>query len=189
MFLFGVAKYLFSALALAVVLSMLASYLVAMTIIPIYCARFLTPEGAHELESVNHLDSDDASVDSDAPGHLARESGFFAWFNRNYEKVALRYEKLLEHALDHKLLVTGAMTGLFVASLALFPMLGTQLFPTTDAGKFNINFRAPLGSRLEVTEGLAQNVEAVIRKIIPPDELDTVVSNLGLAPSISAISA
>ncbi len=187
MFLFGVAKYLFSALALAVVLSMLASYLVAMTIIPIYCARFLTSEEARSLEALAELDTDDASATSAAPGHLAQQQGFFVWFNRNYERLAYRYERTLSRALDHKILVIGAMTALFAVSLMVFPLLGTQLFPTTDAGKFDINFRAPLGSRLEVTEALARRVEGVIRKIIPADELDTVVSNLGLAPSISAI--
>lgn len=170
-----------------VALPVLASYLVAMTIIPIYCARFLTGGEAHSLEALTELDSNDASADSDAPGYLAGEHGFFAWFNRNYERLAYRYERMLSRALDHKIIVIGAMTALFVVSLMVFPLLGTQLFPTTDAGKFNINFRAPLGSRLEVTEALARRVEAVIRKTIPRDELDTVVSNLGLAPSISAI--
>ena len=66
-------------------------------------------------------------------------------------------------------------------------MLGTQLFPTTDAGKFTINIRAPLGSRLEVTENLSHQVEKVIREVVSPHDLDMVVANLGLAPSISAI--
>ncbi len=84
MFLFGVAKYLFSALSLAVVLSMLASYVVAMTVIPIYCARFLTVE--------------EARAEEQGTGH-----GRLGWFIRGYERFAGRYERLLERALDHKL--------------------------------------------------------------------------------------
>jgi multidrug efflux pump subunit AcrB len=168
MFLFGVAKYLFSALALAVVLAMLASYVVAMTVIPIYCARFLAV-GAHGVEHTGLLDR------------------IFAAFNHYYERFAARYERLLQRALDRKLLVIGGVGAIFALSLLIYPLLGTQLFPTTDAGKFIINMRSPAGSRIEVTRALAQRVEKVIREVIPPDEIGTVVANLGLAPSISAI--
>ncbi len=168
MFLFGVAKYLFSALALAVVLSMAASYLVAMCVIPIYCARFLTREQALAEE---HGES----------------SGIFAVFNRAYERFVSGYERLLENALDHKAVVVGGVALLFVASLAMYPRLGTELFPETDAGTFTINFRAPAGTRIELTTAMARQIEAVVRKVIPPDDLDIVVSNIGIAPSISAI--
>ncbi len=165
MFLFGVAKYLFSALALAVVLSMSASYLVAMSVIPIYCARFLSPGHGPEHES----------------------RGLIGAFNRVYERFAFGYERFLERALDHKSIVIGSVAVLFAASMLMFPLLGTELFPETDAGTFTINFRAPAGTRIELTTQLARRLEALIRKTIPPDELDMVVSNIGLAPSISAI--
>ncbi len=168
MFLFGVAKYLFSALALAVVLSMAASYMVAMSIIPIYCARFLTKEAAMEAEH-------------------GGGSGVFAVFNAWYERFAARYEQLLERALDHKAIVIAGVTVLFVASLAMFPLLGTELFPETDAGTFTINFRAPAGTRIELTTDMARQIEAIVRRVIPKDEIDMVISNIGLAPSISAI--
>ncbi len=175
MFLFGVAKYLFSALALAVVLSMIASYVVAMSIIPIYCARFLNAEEARKLEAAMEGTEETAG------------GGFFATFNRYYERFGHWYERQLERALDHKLIVITVLGAVFIGSLAVFPLLGTQLFPTTDAGKFTINIRAPLGSRLEVTEDLSRQVEKVIRQVVPPHDLDMVVANLGLAPSISAI--
>jgi hydrophobic/amphiphilic exporter-1 (mainly G- bacteria), HAE1 family len=168
MFLFGVAKYLFSALALAVVLSMAASYVMAMSVIPIYCARFLTVQDAKAAEQ------------SEGRGPLAA-------FNRVYERFALRYERWLRRALDHKFVVVAAAALLFVVSLAMYPLLGTELFPETDAGTFTINFRAAPGTRLELTTVLAREIEAVIRRVIPPHDLDTVVSNIGLAPSISAI--
>src|SRR5271156_6421171 len=167
MFLFGVAKYLFSALALAVVLSMAASYLVSMSIIPLYCARFLTTEQAVAAE------------------HEA--SGIFAIFNRAYERFASGYQRLLENALDHKAIVVGGVTILFLVSLAMYPRLGTELFPETDAGTFTINFRAPAGTRIELTTDMARQIEAIVRKVIPPEDLDMVVSNIGIAPSLSAI--
>lgn len=167
MFLFGVAKYLFSALSLAVVLSMLASYVVAMTVIPIYCARFLTTDEARAAEE--------------------GRGGRLAGFGRAYERFADRYERWLARALEHKPLVLGVVTALFVLALVGWRGLGTELFPRTDAGQFIVNLRAPLGSRIEMTEALAARVERVVRAVIPADDLDVVVSNLGLAPGFSAI--
>ena len=86
MFLFGVSKYLFGALALAVVLSMGASYLVAMSVIPIFCARFLT------------------AADATAAEHTEGR-GPLAAFNRAYERFAGWYERHLERALNHKFVV------------------------------------------------------------------------------------
>ncbi len=168
MFLFGVAKYLFSALALAVVLSMTASYLVAMSVIPIYCTRFLS---AAQATAAEH----------------GQGRGPLGTFNRAYERFALSYEHVLERALNHKFPVIAAVTILFVGSMAIYPLLGTELFPETDAGTFTINFRAPAGTRLELTTELAHKIEAEIRRTIPSSDLDMVVSNIGLAPSISAI--
>jgi len=170
MFLFGVAKYLFSALALAVVLAMFGSYTVAMSVIPIYCARFLVAERHEEHK---------------APTGLFER--VFGIFNHYYERLAAGYERVLLRALDRKMLVIAGVSAIFAVSLFLYPLLGIQLFPTTDAGKFIINMRSPAGTRIEITQELAQRVEKVIREVIPPDEIGTVVENLGLAPSISAI--
>ncbi|HZO80879.1 MAG TPA: efflux RND transporter permease subunit [Candidatus Binataceae bacterium] len=168
MFLFGVAKYLFSALALAVVLSMLASYVVAMSVIPIYCARFLTIESARE-------------------GEEGAAHGPLGWFMRAYERLAVSYEGWLRRALDHKSAVIGAVAALFVASIALYPRIGTELFPRTDAGQFIIDYHAPVGTRIELTEALTAKMEAAVRRVIPPAELSTIVSNIGLAPGFSSI--
>lgn len=168
MFLFGVAKYLFEALSLAVVLSMAASYVVAMTVIPIFCARFL---GAAE-----------ARAEAEGSGH-----GRFAWFGRAYERFADRYERFLDAALDRKWAVIGAMATLFLVATLGASELGTELFPRTDAGQFIIHLRTPPGSRIEVTENLTAQVEQVVHDLVPPHDLGMVVSNLGLAPGFSAI--
>lgn len=168
LFLFGVTKYLFSALALAVVLSMLASYIVSMTLIPIYCARLLSAQ--------------EAAAEEEGTGH-----GCFARFIRAYDRAALRYERWLDHALDHKRTVIAAIALLCAGAMALYPFIGTELFPRTDAGQFVIHLRAPVGSRIEVTEALAKKVETIIRETIPAHDLGTVVSNLGLASGFSAI--
>ena len=168
MFLAGVAKYLFSALSLAVVLSMLASYVVAMTVIPIYAARFLTPDEARAEEE-------------------GARSGVLGRFIRAYERFAARYEAFLTRALDRKALVIGVITALFIASIGAYRLIGSEFFPRTDAGQFIINLRAPRGSRIEITEQLTGEVEKIIRDVIPARDLSMVVSNLGLAPGFSAI--
>ncbi|HVN85291.1 MAG TPA: efflux RND transporter permease subunit [Candidatus Binatia bacterium] len=168
MFLAGVAKYLFSALSLAVVFSMLASYVVSMTVIPIYCARFLTAEEAHAEES----------------GEGRR---FLGAFNRVYERFATWYAYALDRALDRKYWVLAFVGALFVVSMSAYRWLGTELFPRTDAGQFIVNLRAPRGSRIEVTEALVTRLEQLVRNVIPPHDLSMVVSNLGLAPGFSAI--
>ncbi len=168
MFLFGVAKYLFSALSLAVVLSMLGSYVVAMTVIPVYCARFLTMEEARAEEE-------------------GTRGGLLGGFIHAYERFAARYEQVLHRALNRKGLVIGCIAVLFVVSMVGYRAIGTEFFPRTDAGQFIINLRAPVGTRIESTEALTSRMEQVIHKVIPPRDLGMVVSNLGLAPGFSAI--
>jgi len=168
MFLFGVAKNLFGALSLAVVLAMMASYVVAMTVIPIYCATFLTAEEARAMEE-------------------GGKGGAFGSFGRAYARFERRYDTFLRSALSHKPAVIAAVATLFVVAMLGFRAIGTELFPRTDAGQFIINLRAPLGSRIEVSESLAARVEGVIRKVIPPSDLEMVVTNIGLAPGFSAI--
>jgi CzcA family heavy metal efflux pump len=166
MFLFGVAKYLFSALSLSVVLSMLASYVVAMTVVPVFCARFLTRADA---------------------GAEHGGGGVTGAFQRLYERFALRYERFLERALDHKWTIVGTLTAAFVVTLGGYRLLGTELFPRTDSGQFIINLRTPRGSRIEVTEALTERVENVVRQVVPADDLSMVVSNLGLSAGFSAL--
>jgi HAE1 family hydrophobic/amphiphilic exporter-1 len=167
LFLFGVSKYLFSALALAVVFSMFASYVVSMSIIPLYCARYLTAEDAQE-------------------GHEGGR-GPLAAFNRGYERFAGRFAVLLDHVLDHKLALIGGVAVIFAGSMLIFPRLGERLFPRTDAGKFIIDIRTPTGTRLELTAAAARRINRIIHQVIPPGDLKTVVANLGVVPNVSAI--
>ena len=172
-FLSGVSRYLFSALALAVVLSLVASYVVAMTVVPLFCARFLTG-GAHGGGSHG----------------LARDSWatrFQAGFNAGFERFLQRYDRALGWALGRPKLTVALILGLFVVSLVLYPVIGTAYFPRTDPGQFVINLKAPTGTRIEVSEALVQRVEQLVRSEVPASELELVVANLGITPDFSAI--
>jgi len=173
-FLYGVSKQLFSALALAVLFSMAASYLVSMSIIPIYCARLLNPEEARQ------------TAQREATG-IDNRRGPLSAFDRAYGRFATRFARVLDRTMDHKLLLIGGSLGLFVASLFIFPLLGTRMFPETDAGKFVINIATPVGTRLELTSAAAAKINAVIHRVIPPHDLQNVIANLGVVPNISAL--
>jgi multidrug efflux pump subunit AcrB len=104
-----------------------------------------------------------------------------AWNRSNlFERVADRYGEFLRWGLGHKLLVGGVVGLAFAVSLAFAPMLATEFFPKVDAGEFILNVAAPEGTRLEKTEAIVAKVEDVVRGAIPRQELNQVVSNIGL---------
>src|SRR5213079_1866249 len=102
-FLYGVSRFLFTALALAVVLSLFASYFVAMTVVPLFCARFI--KGAH---------SHDGSAPA-GPQSLGRRSN--GWFNRRFHGLLDQYDRALGWSLLRPLATVLTITGFFILSL------------------------------------------------------------------------
>jgi len=168
-FLYGVSKFLFSALALAVAISLFASYFVAMTVIPLFCSKYL--KGAHHA--------------SDGAAHEGR--GFNAWFNGMFNRLLDFYERAVRTVLRRPVLTVTALSLLFVSSLALYRSMGVAFFPRTDAGQFTVNLKVPTGTRIEVTERYVQQVEDLIKRIVDPADFHMVVSNIGIVPDFSAL--
>ena len=180
-FLYGVSKFLFTALALAVVISLFASYLVAMTVIPLFCSRFLkavphVEHGIHEYE-----------VDPTVAHDGSRWERFTANFNRHFNRLLDSYEYWVKRAVARPGLTVAALSGAFVLSLAIYPFLGLAFFPRTDAGQFTINLKVPTGTRLEVTEQYVEKLEALIHQEVAPRDLKMVVSNVGVVPDFSSL--
>ena len=170
-FLSGVSKYLFTALALGVVLALAASYLVAMTVVPLFCARFIKVAHGHG-------------------GHLQTKSmfgKFVAGFNHRYNRMLGRYDVMVAKALDRPWATVALIMGSFVLSLALLPLLGVAFFPRTDPGQFVINVKAPTGTRLEVSNQYIARVEQDIRDVVGKGDLQMIVSNIGMTPDLSSI--
>ena len=176
-FLFGVSKFLFSALALAVVISLFASYFVAMTVIPLFCARF--------MRAFHHAQPEESA--ETAEGDVAFGNRFNEWFNRMFHHLLDFYERTVRWALRVPLLTVLVLLLLFVASLGLYPMLGVAFFPQTDAGQFTINLKVPTGARIEVTEQYVAKVEDLIKRTVDPADFKMVVSNIGIVPDFSAL--
>jgi HAE1 family hydrophobic/amphiphilic exporter-1 len=165
-FLYGVSRFLFSALALAVVLSLFASYGIAMTGIPLFCSRMLQRLHA-----------------SGEP----RNGRFRRGFNRAFGKAVAVYERVLRQALRYPAAIIAFSLVVSAASLLVYPHLGVSFFPRTDSGQFLINVKAPSGTRLEVTEEQVKQVEDIVRDVVDPKDLGIIVSNIGVTPGFSAI--
>ena len=80
-----------------------------------------------------------------------------------------------------------ALTGVFVASFAIYPLIGLAFFPRTDAGQFTINMKVPTGTRIEVTEQYVAKIEDLIRQTVQPKDLKRIVANIGVVPDFSSL--
>lgn len=161
-FLAGVSRYLFGALALSVVLALFASYVVAMTVVPLFCARFIH-------------------------GHGHGEGRFTRWFNAKFEWLLARYDHWVGVALRKPGQSLTLLLGLCVLSIGLYPLLGFAYFPRTDPGQFTINIKAPSGTRVEETRNEVAKIEAIIEKMVPENERDVILSNIGINPNFSSL--
>ena len=97
------------------------------------------------------------------------------------------YEARVRTALVGPRLVVAGVTAVFLVSLLLFPLLGVAFFPRTDAGQFVINLKSPTGSRIEVTAADVARVEALVRTVVTPHDLELIASNIGVQPGFSSI--
>jgi multidrug efflux pump subunit AcrB len=181
-FLYGVSKFLFSALALAVGLSLFASFAVAMTVVPLFCARFIKAPSHHGTPSSEQ----EVTVDHPRPRRSFGER-FNVWFNNQFERFLRFYDRIVAGVLRWPAAMLAGFGVSFAASLLAFPLLGLSFFPRTDAGQFVINLKAPSGTRLAVTDGEVAKVEDLIRRVVSPDDLGMIVSNIGSTPDFSAI--
>jgi len=177
-FLYGVSKFLFTALALAVVISLFASYFVAMTVIPLFCSRF--------LKGMQHGAShgEEHAPETGRPSLWVR---FNLRFNELFNKLLDYYERAVRRALVRPGLTVAALSGLFVLSLGIYRFVGLAFFPQTDAGQFTINVKAPTGTRIEDTENYAGQIEDIIHHIVSPRDFKMVVSNIGVVPDFSSL--
>ena len=178
-FLYGVSKFLFTALALAVVISLFASYFVAMTVIPLFCSRF--------LKAAPHAEGHEGPSTAGPGTKPSWGQRFNAGFNRLFGKFLDTYEYWVRRALLRPGRTVAVLSGLFLASLAIYPFMGLAFFPRTDAGQFTINLKVPTGTRLEVTNDYVAKVENLVRQTVDPRDFKLIVSNLGVVPDFSSL--
>ncbi len=156
----GVAKYLFVPLAEAVVFAMLASYVLSRTLVPTLALLLL--KGSQHGTGSNVF----------ARVHSA--------FNHGFESLRAAYTALLAVLLDHRKLAGGSFLVFCLASTAIYTRLGQDFFPEVDSGKIRLHLRAPTGTRIEETARLTDQVETRIHEMIPTDQIETILDNIGL---------
>jgi multidrug efflux pump subunit AcrB len=177
-FLPGISGFLFAPMAEAVVFAMIGSFILSRTLVPTMASYFLVAHGDHKDASVAR--SHDAGEGHHPRNPLVR---FQHGFEQRFEKIRASYHRYLTLAMEKRLLFAGAFLACAVLSLGLIPFLGENFFPAVDAGTISMHVRAPIGMRIEETAALLDHVEARVRQIIPPGELDSVVDNIGLPVS------
>jgi multidrug efflux pump subunit AcrB len=159
--LYGVARFLFTPLALAVVYAMLTSYLLSRTLVPALAHRLLPEHYAHA-----------------APRHAFGR--MLAAFDAGFERFRGGFRAALGAFIARRAFSLCCVALIVFGSVALVAVVGEDFFPEVDAGLMRMHVRAPSGTRIEQTERIVDNVERTIRRVIPAGELDSISDNIGL---------
>ena len=171
----GVSRYLFTDLALGVVICIFASYFFSMTLVPLFCAKFINMQEEHG--------------DAEAGGH--KRSTFHRVvdrFNIHFQRMLDRYEVLAYRSMKRPGFTAAILLGgTALILVVLTPVLGRAYFPRTDPGQFVVNVKMPSGTRIELSDQYIARVEDEIRKVVSPHDLGMIVSNIGITPDLSAI--
>ncbi|WP_027584291.1 efflux RND transporter permease subunit [Bradyrhizobium sp. Ai1a-2] len=164
-FLTGVARFLFVPMAEAVMFAMIWSFILSRTLVPTMAKYLLQPHVHHE-------------------GGLPPTRNPLVWFQRGFEarfeRIRRGYHDMLAMALRHRAIFVTGFLGFVAVSMLLVPFLGRNFFPSVDAGNILMHVRTQVGTRVEETANQLADVQKAIRKIIPPEEIDTLADNIGM---------
>jgi multidrug efflux pump subunit AcrB len=175
LFLPGVAGFLFAPMAKAVVFAMIASFVLSRTLVPTM-GNFLLREHASE-HTAEIMVSHDAMAGRPKSRNPFRR--FQQGFEHRFETIRRYYVSILDFALARRRVFVPGFLAVVLVSFALIPLLGRNFFPTVDAGQISMQVRAPVGTRLEESSALFGRIEDRIRAIIPPDQIVSIVDNIG----------
>jgi CzcA family heavy metal efflux pump len=165
-FLEGVARFLFVPMAEAVIFAMVCSFILSRTLVPTMANHLLR---AH---------SGEAHAPSSNP--LVR---FQRGFEARFERLRHGYHGVLQRAMERRAVFIAAFLAVVVLSFGLLPFIGSNFFPSVDSGQVLMHVRVPIGTRVEETANRFARIEQAIRRVIPSEEIATLVDNIGLAAS------
>jgi len=167
-FLSGVAKYLFAPLAEAVIFAMIASYILSRTLVPTLAMYWMKAHGTDHVKPRKRFPLFDWL------------SGFHRWFNYQFEKFREGYRDLLTLGLRNAGKLVTLVLGFAAASALLYPFLGQNFFPSVDTGQFEMHVRMRAGTRIEETARTVDQIEQIMRQIIPANQVEMIVDNMGI---------
>ncbi len=173
-FLQGVARFLFVPMAEAVMLAMICSFVLSRTLVPTMSKYLLRPHAPH---------TDMHGTRAALPPTRNPLLLFQRVFEERFESLREGYRDLLRLAMTHRWPFVTAFMTFVLASFALLPFLGSNFFPSVDGGQILMHARVPVGTRVEETAVRFARIEAAIRRVIPSQEIATLVDNIGLPPS------
>jgi len=164
-FLSGIARFLFVPMAEAVMFAMVWSFVLSRTLVPTMAKYLLQPHVHHEGEKPRSRNP------------LVR---FQHAFEAGFERFRSGYRDLLGLALMHRPLFITGFVGFIALSFLLVPYLGRNFFPSVDAGQILMHVRTQVGTRVEESANQFADIQKAIRKIIPPEEIETLADNIGM---------
>ncbi|TWI61178.1 CzcA family heavy metal efflux pump [Pseudoduganella lurida] len=166
-FLEGVARYLFVPMAEAVIFAMVCSFILSRTLVPTMANWLLRAHAPH--------------------GHQAQSNNPLARFQRGFEarfeKLRHGYHGVLKSAIGRRPLFIVAFLAVVLLSFGLLPFIGSNFFPSVDSGQVLMHVRVPIGTRVEETAVRFASIEQAIRRVIPSEDIETMVDNIGLPSS------
>jgi multidrug efflux pump subunit AcrB len=177
-FLSGVAKYLFAPLAEAVIFAMIASYILSRTLVPTL-AMYWMKAHATVSRSANSQAEDGGKPRKSFP-LFKLFSGFHGWFEHQFEMFREGYRDLLSLGLRNGGKLVALVLGFAAVSALLYPFLGQNFFPSVDTGQFEMHVRARAGTRIEETARTVDQIEQMMRQIIPANQMQMIVDNMGI---------
>ena len=173
-FLEGVARFLFVPMAEAVMFAMICSFVLSRTLVPTMAKYLLRPHAAH-----TDVHGSNAALPPSRNPLVRFQRGFEARFERFREG----YRDLLGLALAHRRVFVFGFLAFIGASFLLAPFLGRNFFPSVDGGQILMHARVPVGTRIEETANQFAAIQKSIRRIIPSEEIEVIVDNIGLSNS------
>ena len=173
-FLQGVARFLFVPMAEAVMFAMTCSFVLSRTLVPTMSKYLLRPHAAH---------TDMHGTRATLPPSRNPLLLFQRDFEARFERIRESYRDLLRLALGNRRVFVIGFLGFVLLSFALMPFLGSNFFPAVDGGQILMHARVPVGTRVEECAARFAGIEEAIRRVIPAEEITTLVDNIGLPPS------
>src|SRR5262252_4167603 len=147
LFISGIARFLFLPLALTIAFALTMSFFVSRTVTPLLCLYWLKPMP-----------------------HGERQPGVAGMITRFLDRMDHAYARALHFSLGHRLLTVLVIVAFFVGTMVLRKKIGSEFFPETDEGQFSVIYKTPIGTRVEKTEKVTEQIEAIVAGVLPPQK-------------------
>jgi CzcA family heavy metal efflux pump len=172
-FLPGISGFLFVPMALAVVFAMVASFLLSLTVVLTMSMYLLKPHQQAEPQAAGGVFG---------PLKKLQQS-----FERGFEQLRNSYSNSLTAIMTSRKTFVASFMLLVLLSFLLLPFLGRNFFPEVDSGRMLLHVRVPQGLKIEETAARFELISRAVRDLIPETELDSIINNIGLSPSLVSV--